>query len=56
MVGMAAELGVKIYICEMSMSLMGFQQGEFIDYPSLEYVGVATFLEQAKNSKVQLFI
>jgi peroxiredoxin family protein len=56
MVEMAAELGVKIYICEMSMSLMGFKQGEFIDYPNLEYVGVATFLEQAKNSKVQLFI
>ncbi len=56
MVEMASELGVKIFICEMSMSLMGFQQGEFIDYPNLEYVGVATFLEQAKNSKVQLFI
>jgi len=56
MVEVAAELGVKIYICEMSMSLMGFKQGEFIDYPNLEYVGVATFLEQAKNSKVQLFI
>ena len=56
MVNMAAELGVKIYICEMTMSLMGFKKEEFIDYPNLEYVGVATFLEQAKNSKVQLFI
>ena len=56
MLSMAAELGVKIYICEMSMSLMGFKQEEFIDYPNLEYVGVATFLEQAKDSKVQLFI
>jgi peroxiredoxin family protein len=56
MLDMAAELGVKIYICEMSMSLMGFKKEEFIDYPNLEYVGVATFLEQAKNSKIQLFI
>jgi peroxiredoxin family protein len=56
MLDMAAELGVKIYICEMSMNLMGFKREEFIDYPDLEYVGVATFLEQAKNSKVQLFI
>jgi peroxiredoxin family protein len=56
MLDMAAELGVKIYICEMSMNLMGFKREEFIDYPNLEYVGVATFLEQAKNSKVQLFI
>jgi peroxiredoxin family protein len=56
MLDMAAELGVKIYICDMSMNLMGFKREEFIDYPGLEYVGVATFLEQAKNSKVQLFI
>ena len=56
MLDMASELGVKIYICEMSMNLMGFKKEEFIDYPNLEYVGVATFLEQAKNSKVQLFI
>ncbi len=56
MLEMAAELGVKIYICEMSCSLMGFKKEEFIDYPDLCYVGVATFLEQAKNSKVQLFI
>jgi len=56
MLEMAAEVGVKIYICEMSMRLMGFKKEEFIDYPNLDYVGVATFLEQAKNSKVQLFI
>jgi peroxiredoxin family protein len=56
MVETAAELGVKIYICEMTMGLMGFKREEFIDYPNLEYVGVATFLEQAKNSRVQLFI
>jgi peroxiredoxin family protein len=56
MLDMASELGVKIYICEMSMNLMGFKREEFMDYPNLEYVGVATFLEQAKNSKVQLFI
>ena len=56
MLDMAGELGVKIFICEMSMNLMGFKREEFIDYPDLDYVGVATFLEQAKNSKVQLFI
>ncbi len=56
MLEMAAELGVKIYVCEMSMNLMGFKREEFIDYPNIEFVGVATFLEQAKNSKVQLFI
>ena len=56
MLEMAAEVGVKIYICEMSMGLMGLKKEEFIDYPNVDYVGVATFLEQARNSKIQLFI
>lgn len=56
MIEMAADLGVKIYICEMSRDLMGLKKEEFIDYPNLDYVGVATFLEHARNSKVQLFI
>ncbi len=53
---LAGELGVKIYICEMSMDLMGFKPDEMIDYPDLKYVGVATFLAEAGESKVQLFI
>ena len=53
---LAAELEVKIYICEMSMDLMGFKREEMIDYPNLTYCGVAKFLEQAANSKVQLFL
>jgi len=56
LIKVAAELGVKIYICEMSMNLMGFGQDEMIDYPNLEYVGVATFLKEAGESKMQLFI
>jgi peroxiredoxin family protein len=53
---MAAELEVKIFICEMSMDLMGFKHEEMIDYPGVEYVGVATFLEHAINSKITLFL
>ena len=56
MLEMAAELGVKIYVCEMSMDLMGFKREEMIDYPDLTYCGVAKFLEEAQNSRVQLFI
>ena len=56
MIEMAGELGVQIYVCEMSMDLMGFKKEEMIDYPKLDYCGVATFLEEAMNSKVQLFI
>ena len=53
---MAEELGVRILICEMSMDLMGFKKEEMIDYKNLTYCGVAKFLEEAANSKVQLFI
>jgi len=36
--------------------IMGFKREEMIDYPDLKYAGVATFLAEAKNSKVQLFL
>ncbi len=52
----AAELGVEIDICEMSMDLMGFKKEEMIDYPNLSYAGVATFLADAGESSIQLFI
>lgn len=52
----AAEIGVEINICEMSMNLMGFKKEEMIDYPNLTVCGVATFLSDAQESKVQLFI
>jgi peroxiredoxin family protein len=56
MMDLAAELDVQIYVCEMSMDLMGFKREEMIDYPKMRYCGVATFLEEAMNSKIQLFI
>lgn len=56
MLRLAEELGVRIVICEMSMDLMGFTREEMINYAHLEYGGVAKFLEEAGNSKVQLFI
>ena len=56
MLEMAAELDVKIYVCEMSMDLMGFKREEMIEYPDLTFCGVAKFLEEAKDSRVQLFI
>jgi peroxiredoxin family protein len=56
MLELAAELGVRIHICEMSMDLMGFKREEMIEYPNLTFCGVAKFMEEAQNSKVQLFI
>ncbi len=56
MLEMAEELGVKIYICEMSMDLMGFKREEMIEYCDLTFCGVAKFLEEASDSRIQLFI
>ena len=56
MLEMSEELGVRIYVCEMSMDLMGFKREEFIDYKGMGFAGVATFLQEAANSKVQLFV
>jgi peroxiredoxin family protein len=52
----AGELGVQINVCEMSMNLMGFKKEELIDYPGMAICGVATFLTDASESKIQLFI
>jgi peroxiredoxin family protein len=56
MFAMAGQIGVKIYVCEMSMDLMGFKREELIDYPGLEICGVAAMLGHAKESAVQFFI
>jgi peroxiredoxin family protein len=56
MLEMADELGVRIYVCEMSMDLMGFKRDEMIDYQNIDYCGVAKFLEEANGSRIQLFI
>jgi peroxiredoxin family protein len=52
----AAMVGVEIKVCEMSMDLMGFKREELIDYPKMDFCGVATFLAEAKDSSVQLMI
>ena len=52
----AGELGVEINVCEMSMDLMGIKKEELINYPHLNICGVATFLVDAEESKIQLFI
>jgi len=52
----AGELGIEIVVCEMSMGLMGFKKEEFINYPHLSYAGAATFVADAGESSIQLFI
>ncbi len=52
----AAELGIEIIVCEMSMDLMGFKKEELIDYPQLSYAGATTFVADAGESAMQWFI
>ncbi len=56
MISVAEELGIRIYIAAKSMEMLGFERHEFIDYKGLEFAGVATFVQEAQKSKVQLFI
>ncbi|MHB8986823.1 MAG: DsrE/DsrF/DrsH-like family protein [Eubacteriales bacterium] len=50
----AREQGIKMVACTMSMDVMGFSEEELID--GLEYAGVATYLGEADESNVNLFI
>ncbi|CUT07020.1 Peroxiredoxin family protein [Candidatus Kryptonium thompsonii] len=52
---MAIELGVKLVPCQMSMEVMELTQDKLIPQVS-QPAGVATFLEEARNSKITLFI
>lgn len=52
----AAELGVTLRVCEMSMQLMGIRREELIDYPGLELCGIATFTDEVASSNSTLFI
>jgi len=56
MLEIAEEFDVKIFICEMSMDLMGFKPEEMVDYKHLAYCGVAKFLAESDESKNTLFI
>lgn len=51
---MAREMGVRMVACTMTMDVMGVREQELID--GLELGGVATYLGDASDSKVTLFI
>jgi peroxiredoxin family protein len=56
LLAMARQAGVKVYLCDMSVDLLGFRAEEFRDDLGLEHCGVATFLGDALESDVSLFI
>ena len=56
MMQLAGELGVNVYVCTMSMDLLGIKENEICDYPELKYCGVAKFLEAASPGKITMFL
>lgn len=52
----AIESGVRIYVCEMTLDMMGIRREELIDYPGLSVCGVASFVEMAAGGHNTLFI
>ena len=50
----AMKNGVKLVACTMSMDIMGITKEELID--GVELAGVATYLGDAEESNVNLFI
>ena len=50
----AQEQGIKMIACTMSMDVLGIAKEELID--GIEYAGVATYLGEADESNVNLFI
>ncbi len=50
----AQAMGVKMIACTMSMDVMGIKQEELIE--GVELAGVATYLGEADNANVNLFI
>ena len=50
----AMDEGVRLVACRMSMDIMGISEEELLD--GIEYAGVATYLDAAENSDVNLFV
>lgn len=54
LIGSAREQGVKFIACTMSMDVMGLTKEDLVD--DIEYAGVASYLAEADESNVNLFI
>lgn len=54
LIAAAKEQGVKLVACTMSMDVMGLREEELMD--GLEYAGVGSYLGEADEANVNLFI
>ena len=52
----AIEAGVQVFVCEMTLDMMGIRREELIDYPGMSVCGVASFVEMAANGHNCMFI
>ena len=52
----ARELGVKLHLCDTSLSLFGWENEELLEGEASDWCGVATFLKWAEKSRIVLFI
>jgi peroxiredoxin family protein len=50
------ELGGKILACDMTMDIMGVKREDLRDDLISDYCGVGTYLDEAKDSTITLFI
>jgi peroxiredoxin family protein len=50
------ELGGKILACDMTMNIMGIKPEDLREDLISEYCGVGTYLDDARDSKITLFI
>ena len=50
------ELGGKIFACDMTMEIMGIRKEDLRDDLISDYCAVGTYMKEAKESKVTLFI
>ncbi|OHB62211.1 MAG: hypothetical protein A2167_01755 [Planctomycetes bacterium RBG_13_46_10] len=54
LISLARETGVRIIACQMAMEVIGITKEELLD--NLDFGGVATYLADARDSRVTLFI
>ncbi|MBU7032350.1 MAG: DsrE/DsrF/DrsH-like family protein [Theionarchaea archaeon] len=50
------ELGGKIFACDMTMQIMGIKKDELRDDLISDYCAVGTYIREAKESEITLFI
>jgi peroxiredoxin family protein len=54
LITLAREMGIRLIACQMAMGIMGITKEELLD--DLDYGGVTTFLADAGDSRMTLFI